>query len=79
MSSHDPGFQIFEGAEIFDDVAAGIVEEQLTVLGTADSNDSFEIIPIFEQVVDSLSHAASGDDRDFWTRCLFLLRHKCLG
>ena len=65
MRAHDTRFQVFQRAQVFDDVAAGVVEEQLAVLGAPDRDNPFELIAILEQIVDGLSDAAA---RNSWTR-----------
>src|SRR5258705_10501807 len=72
MRAHDTCFQIFKRAQVFDNIAAGIVEEQLAVLGAPDRDNPFELIAILEQIVDGLSDAAARDNRDLWARRLFL-------
>ena len=60
MRAHYARLQIFERAQILDDIAPGIVEEQLAILGAADRDNPFEFIAILEQIVDGLSNAAPG-------------------
>src|SRR5207245_2872213 len=68
MRADDPSLQIFQRAQVFDDIAAGVIEKKLTVLGAADRDNPFEVIAVFEQIVDSLGNATARDDRDFGTR-----------
>src|SRR5258708_24460171 len=72
MRAHDTRFQVFQRAQVFDDIAAGVVEEQLAVLGAPDRDNPFELIAILEQIVDGLSDAAARNDRNLWARRLFL-------
>ena len=57
-------FKVLERAEILDDVAAGVIEEQLAVLRAADRDDPFEIVPVFKQIIDGLRHPAARDNRN---------------
>src|SRR5215470_2921743 len=73
VCARDPLLQVLERAEVFDDVAAGVVEEDLAVLVAPDRDQPFEIVAIFEEVVDRLADAAPRDDRDFGPRGLLAL------
>jgi hypothetical protein len=72
MGANNPRLQVLERAEVFHNVAASIVEEQLAALGASDRYDPFEIVAIFKQIVDRLSHTATGDYRYLRPRLLFL-------
>ncbi len=76
VRAYDARLQVFQGAQILDDVTAGVIEEQLAILGAADRDYPFEIIPIFEQIVDGLRHSPTRNYRDLWTGELFF---SCLG
>ena len=80
VRAHDTRFQIFQRAQVFDDIAAGIIKEQFAVLGASDRDDPFELIAILEQIIDGLSDATARDDGNFWARrlFLFLLGHRFL-
>ena len=72
MSAHDARLEVLQRPKILDDIAAGVVEEQFSVLRPADRDYPFELIAILEQIIDGLSYAASRDDGDLWARRLFL-------
>jgi hypothetical protein len=72
MRAHDTRLQVFQRAQVFDDVAAGVVEEQLAVLGAPNRDNPFEFIAILEQIVDGLSDATARDDGNLRTRRLLL-------
>src|SRR5215469_1433257 len=72
MRAHDSRLQIFQRAEILDDVAASVIEEQLAVLRTPDRDDPFEVVPVLKQIVDCLCHPAARDDSNLWPWELFL-------
>src|SRR5262249_14840540 len=79
VGAGDALLQILGGAEVLDDVAARVVEEDIAVLVAADGAQPLEIVPILEQIVDGLRDAAPGDDRDLGARgSLGLLRHASL-
>src|SRR4030095_475034 len=65
VSARYPLLQVLERPEVLHDVAAGVVEEDLAVLVPADRHQPLEVIAILEQIVDGLSHAATGDDGHF--------------
>src|ERR1700737_2168635 len=64
MSAHDARLEILERAQILDDIAAGIVEKQLTIFRAADCDYPLEIVPVLQQIIDGLRHAATRDDGD---------------
>ena len=76
MRPHDARLEIFESAKILDDIAAGIIKEQLAIFGATDGNDPFQIVAVFKQVVNRLSNATTRDDSDSRSRQFFLLRHR---
>src|SRR5712691_7461774 len=78
MGADDARLQVLESAQVLNDIAAGIVEEQLAVLGAPHSDDPFEVVAILEQIVDGLRHATARNDRNLraWLLFLFLLGHR---
>src|SRR6516165_7531930 len=52
VGAGDAFLQVLEGAEVLDDVAARVVEEDLAVLVAADGDQPLEIVPVLEQIVD---------------------------
>jgi hypothetical protein len=68
VCAHDTCLQVFKRAKVLNDVAAGVIEEQFAILRTPDSDNPFEIVAVFEQIIDGLGNATAWDDRDFWTR-----------
>src|SRR5262249_27624226 len=72
----DPLLQVLEGAEVLDDVAAGVVEEDPAVLVAADRHQPLEVVAVLEEVVDGLADPPARDDRDLGSGGLLaLLRH----
>src|SRR5262249_2747979 len=79
MRPGDALLQVLERAKVVDDVPARVVEEDLAVLVAADGDQPLEVVPVLEEIVDGLRHAAPGDDRDLGPRgALRLLRHASL-
>jgi hypothetical protein len=76
VGSHYACLQVFERAEVFDDVAAGIIKKQLTIFSAPDCDNPFKIVPVLKQIIDSLGNATAWDNRDFRTGYFFLLRHR---
>src|SRR5690242_8266672 len=78
MRAGDALFQVLERPEVLDDVAAGVVEEDLAVFVATDRHQPLEVVTILEQVVDGLADAPARDDRDLGTRGLLALlrRHR---
>src|SRR5580704_8193944 len=72
MSAHDARLQVLQSAQILDDVAASVIEEQFPILGAADRNDPFEIVPIFQQIIDGLRNSATRNYCDLRSGELFL-------
>jgi len=68
VRSNNPRFEVFERAQIFNDIAPGIVEKQLAIFGATDRDNPFQIVAIFKQVIDRLGHASARDDRNFRSR-----------
>jgi hypothetical protein len=60
VGAHDSCLQIFKRAKVFDNIAAGVVEKKLAVLGAADGDDPLEIVPVFKEIVDGLGDARPG-------------------
>src|SRR6266436_2668689 len=52
------------GELFFYDTGGDIVEKQLAVLGTANRDEPFEIVPVLKQIIDGLGNATARDDRD---------------
>src|SRR5262249_52776090 len=68
MRPGDALLQVLERAKVVDDVPARVVEEDLAVLVAADGDQPLEVVPVLEEIVDGLRHAAPGDDRDLGPR-----------
>src|SRR4029453_8530266 len=64
----DALLQVLECAEILDDVAARVVEEDLALLVAAAGAKPLEVVAILEQVVDGLGDAPPGNDGDLRAR-----------
>ena len=62
MRPDDAFLDVFQRAEIFDDVAAGVVEENIAVLVPANGHQPFQFVTVFQQVVDRLVGAFAGDN-----------------
>src|SRR4029453_4376801 len=58
VSARDALLQVLERPEVLDDVAAGVVEEDLAVLVPADRHQPLEVIAILEQIVDEIGRAS---------------------
>src|SRR5207249_6738402 len=77
VGARDALLQVLERPEVFDDVAPGVVEEDLATLVPADGHEPLEVVPILEEVVDGLAHPAARDDRDLGAgRLLVLFGHR---
>ena len=68
VGPHDTRLQVFKCPQVFDDVAASIIEEQFAILGAPDRDNPFKIVPVFKQIIDGLGNATAGDYRDFGAR-----------
>src|SRR5262245_46597936 len=71
----DAFFQVLERAEILDDVAAGVVEEDLAFLIATHGDQPVELVSVLEQVVDGLRNPSARYDGDLWLKSLLLLCH----
>src|SRR5258708_38043332 len=77
MSAHAPRLKIRGGAEVPDDTPAGVIEEQLAILGAAHRDYPFEVVTVLEQIVDCLRDPTARNYRNLrpWEFFLFLLGH----
>src|SRR5262245_3145287 len=76
MGAGDAFLQILERAQVLDDVAAGIIEEDLAVLVAPYRDQPIELVAILEQVVDGLGDPAPRYDGDLGLEGLLLLCHQ---
>jgi len=64
MGADYPRLKVLESPQVFDDIAAGVIEEKFAILGAPDRDYPFEVIAIFEQVIDGLGNAPTRNYRD---------------
>src|SRR6185369_10851124 len=72
---HDSFFDIFDGSEILDDVAAGVVEKDIAFVVAANGDQPLQLVSVFEQIIDRLVGAFAGDDGYFGFGGLSCLGH----
>src|ERR1051325_11278116 len=78
MRSGDALLQVFQCAQIFDDITAGVVKENLSVFVAPHRYQPIELVPIFEQIVDRLRHPFAWNDDDLgFQELLLMVRHSC--
>ena len=75
VGPRDALLQILERSKVLDDIATGVVEEDLPVLVSADRHEPLELVTILEEIVDRLSNSPARDDRDLGLRRFFLFCH----
>src|SRR5262249_17440408 len=76
VRARDALLQVLERTQVLDDVAAGVVEEDLAVLVGPAGDQPPEVRAVLEQIVDGLRDATSRNDGDLRSRRpLGLLRH----
>ena len=62
MSARDAFLEIVQGAQVLDDVATGVVEENLAVLVTADRHQPLKLVAVLKQLVYRLRNTLTRQD-----------------
>jgi hypothetical protein len=67
MRADNPCLQVLESPQVFDDIPAGVIEEEFAILGAPDRDNPFEIVAVFEQIIDGLGNAPTRNNRNLGT------------
>jgi hypothetical protein len=74
--SQDSFFNVGNGAQVLNDIAAGIVKENVALFISSDRDEPFEFVTIFQEIIDRLVRSFAGDNSHFRVYGLFRLGHE---